>query len=863
MNSVNDDLYEIEEDDEPAAKRRKLGNSGTPNEGITWFGSSYVGPGNLLVNEEGEFIGNALPTSDIDKVAFQHDADYWNATDVSKDAIWELDKKAIDGALDVSDPYLGNIATVVGLYVKRGADLLHGFVTGSDTSIYPSVPNTSGKHFDPSPYINGTVDQSNQNVVKRQAPDTTANGIDDEDESSSGDDGMATKRGADSSGGDGSHDSKKNKISQVPGSGAEIGGDADTGNPSAENLVVPKPISHNGGFTMVFRKVHTLISYGCAWHVIKDEFSDKVSLGTTSLMNIPVDKIWWYMSPSEFKNLPIGAICTEVSTKVVMKNPRTAFETNTTGSTLATYNQDKTLVVAHDLNKKTRGVNKRYNFTNSAEPMIPVSAQNPLVMDIEIIHHMYAQYWKDAKPNFNAGFNLPSSYLNLPIMYNSYYTMVSNEPGGCFGWPRLNEHITKVDASFTVGTTVATHNYKPRCGLLTPPIMPIMDAYVNMRYPEEKSFSILGKNTLTPGHERHYEKNGNEQYYQELKVKTLDQTEWTRIFQNERYFRTIDVGQYIRKESDHDFSSQVQPSLHVGVYPVHKLTTSTNSIVPQNFTDIECAWVCTAEMTVHFGCPASRTAFDRYHVNWEDRWVIPNERFNTNCYLRDDLSLIHGKFVTPSDVSQVTVKEGEVLREKNRDATNVKLTSFRDSVSTNQDITDKITTTTVLPAYTTNKQNVEVSSGVKRVYKPPPDSQTQFIEAKRRILDNKNSNLQYNTDGNVDVDVITSQDTPHSRRIRVTDHNKPAIQSFVYRPDEPISWDEEVYIHHLPSNIDPEEAKREEFINYDSPDWWPDPTRFRNYSMFLQFCYKLTHYRISKNIPIQNQPVDFLTRKKK
>lgn len=154
MSNEEDDLSDIiSGNDELPRKRLKLGSSGTPNKGWTWFGSSFVGPGNLLCDQEGHFTAKALPTSDIDKVAFQHDADYFNTTDVSKDNIWELDKKAIKGALGVSDPYFGNVATVVGLLAKRGLDLADQYLTGSDRALYPNVPNTSGHTFDTSPYL--------------------------------------------------------------------------------------------------------------------------------------------------------------------------------------------------------------------------------------------------------------------------------------------------------------------------------------------------------------------------------------------------------------------------------------------------------------------------------------------------------------------------------------------------------------------------------------------------------------------------------------------------------------------------------------------------------------------------------------
>jgi len=38
------------------------------------------------------------------------------------------------------------------------------------------------------------------------------------------------------------------------------------------------------------------------------------------------------------------------------------------------------------------------------------------------------------------------------------------------GWPLLNELITKIDASFTTGKTIAEYSYSPKLGLLGKPI---------------------------------------------------------------------------------------------------------------------------------------------------------------------------------------------------------------------------------------------------------------------------------------------------------------------------------------------------------------------------------------------------------
>ncbi|KAF5205970.1 Vp-like protein, partial [Thalictrum thalictroides] len=380
MPNVNNDLRSVlnENDGLADVPPIHLGKSGTSNEGITWFGSSYVGPGNLLCDSEGHFIGKALPTSAIDKVAFQHDADYFNTTDVSKDHIWELDKKAIQGALAVSDSHFGAMATVVGLVAKRGLDLADEFLTGNQTAIYPNKPNISGVHFDTTPYLKAAAAAADSSGVEEDPdldwsydghgnPNSSASSSASSSQSSShvesgsasGSSSMASssgsKRPADSSGGDGGPSAKKAGTGvALPGTGNATDGDPDTGNPSPENAVIPRPISNSGGFTMVFRKVHTFISYGCAWKVLKYNNHAGAYLGTTSLMNVPVDQPWFYLSPSEFKLLPRGALCTKVRVNGVMRNPRTAFETNSSTSSLATLNQNKFMVKADGLNLKTR-----------------------------------------------------------------------------------------------------------------------------------------------------------------------------------------------------------------------------------------------------------------------------------------------------------------------------------------------------------------------------------------------------------------------------------------------------------------------------------------------------------------------------
>jgi len=106
-----------------------------------------------------------------------------------------------------------------------------------------------------------------------------------------------------------------------------------------------------------------------------------------------------------------------------MRNPRTAFETNASTNTLATLNQNKFACIASALNKYTRGINYKLNFSSQKSGMIPI--QCAIINNDfhkEIAKNMYGS--ETHEPTLNI---IPASYCNMPIIYNSYYCMVANK----------------------------------------------------------------------------------------------------------------------------------------------------------------------------------------------------------------------------------------------------------------------------------------------------------------------------------------------------------------------------------------------------------------------------------------------------
>ncbi|ACI01076.1 putative structural protein [Dysaphis plantaginea densovirus] len=123
--------------------------------GLTWPGSQFTGPGNRLVDENNKSNFTELPKTDLDWVTMEHDVDYFNAANPTKDKVWEMDKKAIKAAWDVNDPYYGAAATIVGLVAKNIAERTDEAITGDPFAIYPQSKKSSYEipWFKPRPQI--------------------------------------------------------------------------------------------------------------------------------------------------------------------------------------------------------------------------------------------------------------------------------------------------------------------------------------------------------------------------------------------------------------------------------------------------------------------------------------------------------------------------------------------------------------------------------------------------------------------------------------------------------------------------------------------------------------------------------------
>ncbi|XP_050530446.1 uncharacterized protein LOC126899507 [Daktulosphaira vitifoliae] len=584
------------------------------NDGITWFNSDYTGPGNK-VNSGNKFIGTRLPQKQLDWEALEHDVAYANATDTSISNINTIDWSMIKHAINTVDPWYGNVAAAVGLGVKIGAERTWESISGQGTALYPSMPvqtapvpwfrklsRRRGELPRTAPPVDPNAVSGMPPTVSTTTPDRAATG----GTKAGGTSGARSLNEYKASGREasamGEPPTKKAKT-ELPGTANEAAGDADTGNPIIAFATIPRPFDNTVGYTAVFRKNHQFVSYGIAWLIkpVPADVARDSHFASTSLAEIPVDRVHLYLTKEEVDQMPRGARIVNVKCTVVMRNPRTAFETASTSSSLATLNQNKFGVYAIGLNVNTTGVNRSYSF-NATEPMQVDSIKTD--MDYKKQHDVWYGTLDDDGAFVDT---LPTSFMNLPSILTHYYTLYHRQVKGAgeYTWQRLNKYINKFDASHFIGDRIVYYEYEPQYGYLSEPIPhcasylhPEQIAYTDIGTSEGVAVNIVTNKTPT---ETNAINKTSAYEYTDITTYSEKTRIWKKI-EKERYIDVLDLSAYYHKKTDRS-NPKAQPSLHVGIYPVPKMTTTENRLIPSKWTDVEALWDVAVECTVAFGMP--------------------------------------------------------------------------------------------------------------------------------------------------------------------------------------------------------------------------------------------------------------------
>lgn len=342
-----------------------------------------------------------------------------------------------------------------------------------------------------------------------------------------------------------------------------------------------------------YKKIHRLMSFGIAhaW-ITKNVVSpaENQRYLTTFLAEVPWQKPFFYMTPSEFDLIPNGSYCNELRISIIHRGNRIAFETSSTVTKLATLNQIQNIGVAFGLNKTGWGTNFHYNAFSPSEKMKPTDLQRPNYQNYQDVmygNNNNAVDFTDNIPNTQLGFKLP--------IRNYFAIVTSTDSRG--GVPPLQNYINFYDGKTTTNECVGEFNWKPKLAPLKKPLLHIRSGLPflgagNLHIPINGSLADQHTATLT----------GQEQTTQgqDTSVVNTATTPTTRFNSNQfSYTSDIDKSQTMRQGPWGQYEKpKIQPSVHVGIQPIPALTSTDIASPVANWTDAQADWEIIAEMDV-------------------------------------------------------------------------------------------------------------------------------------------------------------------------------------------------------------------------------------------------------------------------
>ena len=350
--------------------------------------------------------------------------------------------------------------------------------------------------------------------------------------------------------------------------------------PGVGSIWVDKAINYTPTIKLRYEKHWVLVSFGVA--PINTKVGTECAV-STALMEIPWDRAFFYMNPSQFANLPLGCHAKSCGIKIQYWNIRSAFNTGSGESTLATINQNKFGLIAKGLNFKGLGVNRRLTVGSD---MKTTAIEN---VDYDAIDKEYYGY-DQSDVKFNT--HVPACQFGRPVhlenyfcavtVNNDYYKETTPVRDCKIGWQDIAQHYTKFDANQVIGADILEHSYNFQMAPITVPHRPLWPT------PVAKVTHRIGNNSV----ERLTsvtENIGPNKDATPVETTTIDidSGTYTRLTDKLGRHALLEQKQKIfRGEASHSVGS-VMPSLHIGCAPVIKLDAGLNSITADAWVDTQ------------------------------------------------------------------------------------------------------------------------------------------------------------------------------------------------------------------------------------------------------------------------------------
>ncbi|XP_049795431.1 uncharacterized protein LOC126210278 isoform X2 [Schistocerca nitens] len=359
---------------------------------------------------------------------------------------------------------------------------------------------------------------------------------------------------------------------------------------------LPAPSILDTGNITRYRKVHRFFTYGLAYKVIEHE---NVVCMVTPLAEIPVDRPFLYMTPSEFDLLPDGSRIVHCSVKVIARNPRIAFPTNLSDTELATLNQNKNMITSVGINLKISGINVKPTAFTANAPMETTAIDHKRKFD---------SIWKSwyGYRNDEADFltKVPAHQFGQPINLKYYYACVSSSKDKGlhnWGWKCVQSCVSEVDADARTGSVIVDYTYKPTLGFL--------------KIPEVANVDIFPITSTAQNVVQRYNINADKHCNPFMSCDSFSKTPFEPARMEEQLVGAVtpvtnaEASGYNNLIDKADIASagynirfhdtNVQPSLHVGINPTYALSTSSLNSDVTKYTDTQMLFEVVAECSVY------------------------------------------------------------------------------------------------------------------------------------------------------------------------------------------------------------------------------------------------------------------------
>lgn len=419
------------------------------------------------------------------------------------------------------------------------------------------------------------------------------------------------------------------------------------------------PMSHKPDYTYskVFVKTHKLMSYALASKILKQSViavadvndAHTIYYATTSLAEIPVDILVYYLTPGEFALLPNGAYVEWVDVVVFQRNVLVQFETTASTSKVATLNQNKTTMYAIGLNKTGYGNNMYANsFTTTSEPMIPTDLRTPIYKAADTVGFLGIDIdlYGSANvplPGADAAFiaAVPKWQFGLFSPLPNYFCLSTySEEKSKGGWPKLD--VIELDAADFINKPICHYHHKFKLGYIKPPL-----EHIYSGLPYNYARVLPNGVTQTTGSQLNINQTTATGKVVSLSYNAV--TPDVRTYTTFDLYQTIEKSQNSRRGINGELHGDVQPSLHVGARCIPSIGTDKPLQTNSSFTDARAEWHVTFKIKICWREHTDRPLATVYNVAAGDQIFTQGSGVKLNTkgstyagkYTQEDLSWVN------------------------------------------------------------------------------------------------------------------------------------------------------------------------------------------------------------------------------